>query len=97
MSALLLPVAAMIAATTPPTEPAACAAARPMQASNTAPSPGVRRLGDMPDGRLMRAVIVRAGPCSLRIVRTPSGFDGGTWRYEVDGPATARAAPANGR
>jgi hypothetical protein len=96
MPALLLPVAAMIGATIPPTDPAACTDDRLVRTSNATP-PRARPLGEMPDGVLMRAVILRAGPCSLRIVRTPSGFDGGTWRYEVDGPAAARATPAGGR
>ena len=97
MPALLLPVAVVIAAPPPPIDPAACAAAPLVQTSSAAP-PGIRPLGEMPDGVLMRAVIVRAGPCWLRIVRTPSGFSGGTWRYEVDGAASAaRTTPASGR
>lgn len=97
MPALLLPVAAIIAATTPPNDPATCTADQRVQTRSTAP-PGIRPLGEMPDGVLMRAVILRAGPCSLRIVRTPSGFDGGTWRYEVDSAAmAARTTPAGGR
>ncbi len=96
MPALLLPVALLIAATPPPTA-AACTTDHLVQTSNAKPPPSIHPLGEMPDGVLMRAVIVRAGSCSLRIVRTGSGFNGGTWRYQVDGSAAPGITPAGGR
>ena len=91
-----LAILAAIAATTPASLPtAACGPPPVVQTSSTAPAPHARKLGDLPDGHLMKAVLLKVGPCSMKIVREPAGLNPGVWRYEADGPAAAKALPAN--
>jgi hypothetical protein len=52
-----------------------------------------KKLGDLPDGHLMKAVLLQVGRCSMKIVREPAGLKPGVWRYETDGPAAVRAQP----
>jgi len=87
--------AAIIAAPTPPAgspPPDACHAAPMTPTQSTAPL-RPRKLGDLPDGHLMRAVLLKVGPCSASIVKEPAGFGRGAWRYELSGLAAVKPSP----
>ncbi len=56
-----------------------------------------KKLGDLPDGLLMHAVMITAGPCALVQERETDGFGHAVWalrvwQYERD--ARRRAAPS---
>jgi len=79
-----------------PLPAAACGPAPVIQTQSTAP-PRPQKLGDLPDGHLMRAVLLKIGPCAMKIVKEPAGWGhGGVWRYEPDGPAAANPTPTTG-
>jgi len=79
----ILTAAALSTATAPPE---ACEAAPVLKTQSTTPL-APRKLGDLPDGYLTRAVLVKVGHCAMRIVKEPAGLNkGGVWRYEPDGP-----------
>jgi hypothetical protein len=63
-----------------------------VQTRGAAP-PHAQKLGDLPDGHLMKAVLLKVGPCSMKIIREPAGLGPGVWRYEPDGPAAAKPTP----
>ena len=85
-------LAAVVAAAPSPLPTAACGPAPVIQTQSTTPL-HPRRLGDLPDGYLSRAVLLKIGPCAMKIVKEPAGFGYGVWRYEPDGPAAAKPAP----
>ncbi len=87
MSALVLAAALLVS---PPTQAqiAACAPARMTPTASVAPLKP-KRLGDLPPGYLMRAVLRRVGDCSVMDVRKD-----GAWVRELDGVATTAATPA---
>jgi len=87
-------LAALVAATPSPPPAASCGPPPVVQTQSTVPL-YPRKLGDLPDGYLMRAVLLKIGPCSMKVVREPAGLKGGVWRYEPDGPAAARATPSS--
>ena len=51
-----------------------CPADRALQVSASAANPGPRRLSELPEGRLMRAVIRSVGPCAVVEVKSKSGW-----------------------
>ena len=91
MPALVILAAIVTAAPSPPPA-AACGPAPVIQTLSTAP-PRPQKLGELPDGYLMKAVLLKVGPCSMKIVHEPAGLGPGVWRYEPDGPAAAKATP----
>jgi len=94
MSALAI-LAAIVAAAPAPASPNACGPALLIQTQSTAPAP-LRKLGDLPDGYLMRAVLLKIGACSVKMVTEPAGLGPGIWRYEPDGPAGTKPTPTAG-
>ena len=94
MLALAIPAAIVAIAPSPPAT--SCGPSPVIQTSSTAP-PGLKRLGDLPDGQLMRAVLFQVGPCSMKIVREPAGFRPGVWRFEADVPLSTKPTPATSR
>jgi hypothetical protein len=93
-----LAVLAVIVTVAPALPPAAaaCGPAPLIQTESSVPL-RPRKLGDLPDGQLMKAVLLKVGPCSMKIVREPAGLSSGVWRYEADGPTAARPSPADSR
>jgi hypothetical protein len=85
-------LAAIVTAAPSPLPAAVCGPAQVIQTRSTAPL-RPRKLGDLPDGYLMKAVLLKVGPCSMKIIREPAGLAYGVWRYEPDGPAAARPTP----
>jgi hypothetical protein len=84
MSAMVLAAALLIS---PPAtaQVAACAPAQTTHTASTAPLKP-KRLGDLPPGYFVRAVLRRVGDCSLMDVRKD-----GAWVHQLDG--VARTAP----
>ena len=94
MPALAILAAAVTVAPSPwPVPVADCGPAPVIQTQSTTP-PRLKKLGDLPDGHLMRAVLLKIGPCAMKIVKEPAGFGYGVWRYEPDGPAAAKPTPS---
>ena len=96
----LMAVLAILSAATlslaAPTPPAACGPAPLLQTQSTTPL-RPRKLGDLPDGYLTRAVLVKVGPCAMRVVKEPAGLNRfGVWRYEPDGLWAPKPQPASG-
>ena len=94
MSALAI-LAAAVANSSSPLPATACGPAPVIQTQSTSPL-HPKKLGDLPDGYLMRAVLLKIGPCSMKVVREPAGLAPGVWRYEPDGPAAAKPKPTAG-
>jgi len=96
MPALAILAAAVTLAPSPwPLAVAACGPPPVIQTQSTTPL-HPKKLGDLPDGQLMRAVLLKIGPCSMKIVKEPAGFGYGVWRYEPDGPAAAKPTQTTG-
>jgi len=92
MPALALLAAVVVAAPVPPPT-AACGPAPMFQTQSKAPL-RAQKLGELPDANLTRAVLLKIGPCSVRVVREPAGLQRpGVWRYEPDGSAAPSATP----
>jgi hypothetical protein len=85
MPALL--IAAALAAT--PVAPDACANALVRQAASVG-APNARKLGDLPPGHLMHAVLRRIDGCEFAEVRQANGV----WTNVPTGPAFPTAEPA---
>ena len=87
MSAMVLAAALILA---PPT-PAQIAACTPAQTTPTASAAPLRprRLGELPPGYFMRAVLRRVGACSVMDVR-----EDGVWVRRLDGVAPTAPIPA---
>ncbi len=92
MSALAI-LAAVVATTSQPLSANACGSAPVIQTQSTIPL-HPKKLGELPDGYLSRAVLLKIGPCAMKIVREPAGLGPGVWRYEPDGPAAAKPTPS---
>ena len=91
----IAPAAVVVAAPPKPLDAAACARDQVIQTKAQA-RVGPRKLGDLPPGRVYRAVLMKVGPCSAVIVHEP-GFGRGAWRLETEGLAAgARITPARG-
>src|SRR5580658_8614156 len=89
------PAAVVVAAAPRPLDAASCARDQVIQTKAQA-AVGPQKLGDLPPGRVYRAVLLRVGPCSAVIVHEP-GFGRGAWRIETEGLAAgAKITPANG-
>ena len=84
MHALIL-AAALIGAPASSSDKTAADACKPPHATQTAMRSvqGPRKLAELPDARLNRAVIRTVGDCYVSEVRTATG----EWRYEPDGKA----------
>jgi hypothetical protein len=87
MSGLVLAAALVLGAPTP-AQVAACTPAQTTPTASVAPLKP-KRLGDLPPGYFMRAVLRRVGDCSVIDVRK----DGG-WVHELDGVARTGPVPA---
>ena len=87
MSAIILAAALIIGPPTP-AQVAACTPARTTPTVAAAPLQP-KRLGDLPPGYLMRAVLRRVGPCSVSDVRKD-----GAWVHTLDGVAPTAPTPA---
>ena len=87
MSAMIL-VAALVFGPPTPTQVAACT---PVRATPTAAAAPLRpkRLGDLPPGYFMRAVLRRVGDCDVLDVRKD-----GAWVHKLDGVAKTTPTPA---
>jgi hypothetical protein len=91
----IAPAAVVVAAPPRPLDAAACARDQVIRTKIQA-RPGPQKLGDLPPGRLYRALLLRLGPCSAVIVHEP-GFGRGAWRIETEGlAARAKMTPADG-
>jgi len=89
------PAAVVVAAQPRPSNDAACAHDQVVQTKTNAHS-GPQKLGDLPPGRVYRAILLRVGPCSAVIVHEPT-FGRGAWRLETQGLAGgAKITPAGG-
>ena len=89
------PPAAVIVAPPPkPLDAAACARDQVIR-TKTLARVGPQKLGELPPGRVYKAVLLRVGPCSAVIVHEP-GFGRGAWRIETEGLAAgAKITPAD--
>jgi hypothetical protein len=87
MSALILAAALAFSPPTP-AQVAACTPARTTPTAATGPLQP-KRLGDLPPGYLMRAVLRRVGPCNVSDVRKD-----GAWVHTLDGVAPTAPIPA---
>ena len=87
MSAIVLAAALVLG---PPTsaQVAACTPVQPRPAASAAPL-RPKRLGDLPPGYFMRAVLRRVGDCSVVDVRKD-----GAWVRRLDGVAPTAPVPA---
>ncbi len=87
MSAMVLAAALALSSPTP-AQIAACTPAHTTPTASSAPMQP-RRLGDLPPGYLMRAVLRRVGDCSVVDVRRD-----GAWVRRLDGIAPTAPVPA---
>jgi hypothetical protein len=87
MSVLILAAALAFSPPTP-AQVVACTPARPTPTAAAAPL-RPRRLGDLPPGHFMRAVLRRVGPCDVSDVR-----EEGAWVHTLDGVALTAPTPA---
>ena len=87
MSAMVLAAALLISSPTPG-QVAACTPVQTTPTASVAPLKP-KRLGDLPGGYFVRAVLRRVGDCSVMDVRK----DGG-WVHQLDGVAKMAPTPA---
>ena len=87
MSAMVLAAALLISSPTPG-QVAACTPVQTTPTASVAPLKP-KRLGDLPPGYFMRAVLRRVGDCSVMDVRKD-----GAWVHQLDGVAKTTPTPA---
>ena len=101
MPFLALAAAAVVVQAAPlpaplPALPSACKA-DPLMATAFSGAPQARRLGDLPQGRLIHAVVLSQGGCDYMDVRLPGAGPGGEhWaRLATGAPARGAVTPVS--
>ena len=93
MSALALAAAITSIQVAAPPPPSGCKVDPPTPARSQS-SPGPRKLGELPDGRLMRLVLRTVDGCDMMEVReVRQGAEGAVWTLEPSG-SRMRPTPA---
>ena len=96
MPFLALAAAAVVIQAAPLPAPPTCKA-DPLMATAFSGAPQARRLGDLPQGRLIHAVMLSQGGCDYMDVRLPGAAPGGEhWaRLATGAPTRGTATPAS--